>query len=209
MITEKQEQVLNTISEYIAKKWVSPTIEELQYLLNQKSKRWVVQYLEVLEKKGFITRWRWYRSIKLGNSIGFQTMINIPLLGYANAGKPISFADENISSYIPVSKNIIKGDSSNYFLLKIEGTSMNNFVVNGKNIEDGSMILVNKSKNDLNWHDAFLFIIDNCATIKKYKREWENIYLLPVSKDSSHLPIILNQDDNIILNWKVEDVFNF
>lgn len=209
MITEKQEQVLNTISEYIAKKWVSPTIEELQYLLNQKSKRWVVQYLEVLEKKWFITRWRWYRSIKLGNSIGFQTMINIPLLGYANAGKPISFADENISSYIPVSKNIIKGDASNYFLLKIEGTSMNNFVVNGKNIEDGSMILVNKSKNDLNWHDAFLFIIDNCATIKKYKREWENIYLLPVSKDSSHLPIILNQDDNIILNWKVEDVFNF
>lgn len=209
MITEKQEQVLNTISEYIAKKWQSPTIEELQYLLNQKSKRWVVQYLEVLEKKWFITRWRWYRSIKLGNSIGFQTMISIPLLGYANAGKPISFADEDIRSYIPISKSIIKGDTANYFLLKIEGTSMNNFVVNGKNIEDWSMILVNKSKNDLNWSDAFLFIIDNCATIKKYKKEWENIYLLPVSKDSSHLPIILNQDDNIILNGKVEDVYNF
>jgi SOS-response transcriptional repressor LexA len=77
-------------------------------------------------------------------------MISIPLLGYANAGKPISFADEDIRSYIPISKSIIKGDTSNYFLLKIEGTSMNNFIVNGKNIEDGSMILVNKSKNDLN-----------------------------------------------------------
>lgn len=209
MITEKQEQVLNAISEYIAKKWQSPTIEELQYLLNQKSKRWVVQYLEALEKKWFITRWRWYRSIKLGNSIGFQTMINIPLLGYANAWKPISFADENISSYIPISKNIISWDSTNYFLLKIEWTSMNNFILNGKNIEDWSIVLVNKSKNELNNSDAFLFIIDNCATIKKYKKEQENIYLLPVSKDKSHLPIILNENDNVILNWKVVDVFNF
>lgn len=209
MITEKQEQVLNTISEYIAKKGQSPTIEELQYLLNQKSKRWVVQYLEVLEKKWFITRWRWYRSIKLGNSIWFQTMINIPLLGYANAGKPISFADENITSYIPVSKNIISWDSSNYFLLKVEWTSMNNFVINGKNIEDWSIVLINKSKNELNWNDAFLFIVDNCATLKKYKKEQENIYLLPVSKDKSHMPIIISENDNILLNWKVVDVFNF
>ena len=58
-------------------------------------------------------------------------MISIPLVGYANAWKPISFADEDIKSYIPVSKSIIKWDIWNYFFLKIEWTSMNNFVING------------------------------------------------------------------------------
>ncbi|MDD4151834.1 MAG: S24 family peptidase [Candidatus Gracilibacteria bacterium] len=209
MITEKQENALKVISDYIARKGQSPTIEELQFLLEQKSKRGVIQYLEALEKKGFITRGRGYRSIKLGNSVGFQTMINIPLLGYANAGKPISFAQEDISSYIPISKNLIKGEVSNYFLLKIEGTSMNNFLLNGKIIENGSLVLVNKGGKELNNKDAFLFIIDNCATIKKYKKEGENIYLLPESKDTIHTPIILSESDDVLLNGKVVDVYNF
>lgn len=209
MITEKQENALKVISDYIARKWQSPTIEELQFLLEQKSKRWVIQYLEALEKKWFITRWRWYRSIKLWNSVWFQTMINIPLLWYANAWKPISFAQEDISSYIPVSKNLIKWEVSNYFLLKIEWTSMNNFLLNWKIIENWSLVLVNKWWKELNNKDAFLFIIDNCATIKKYKKEWENIYLLPESKDTIHNPIILSESDDVLLNWKVVDVYNF
>lgn len=209
MITEKQENALKVISDYIARKWQSPTIEELQFLLEQKSKRWVIQYLEALEKKWFITRWRWYRSIKLWNSVWFQTMINIPLLWYANAWKPISFAQEDISSYIPVSKSLIKWEVSNYFLLKIEWTSMNNFLLNWKIIENWSLVLVNKWWKELNNKDAFLFIIDNCATIKKYKKEWENIYLLPESKDTIHNPIILSESDDVLLNWKVVDVYNF
>lgn len=209
MITEKQENALKVISDYIARKWQSPTIEELQFLLEQKSKRWVIQYLEALEKKWFITRWRWYRSIKLWNSVWFQTMINIPLLWYANAWKPISFAQEDISSYIPISKNLIKWEVSNYFLLKIEWTSMNNFLLNWKIIENWSLVLVNKWWKELNNKDAFLFIIDNCATIKKYKKEWENIYLLPESKDTIHTPIILSESDDVLLNWKVVDVYNF
>lgn len=209
MITEKQENALKVISDYIARKWQSPTIEELQFLLEQKSKRWVIQYLEALEKKWFITRWRWYRSIKLWNSVWFQTMINIPLLWYANAWKPISFAQEDISSYIPVSKNLIKWEVSNYFLLKIEWTSMNNFSINWKIIENWSLVLINKWWKELNNKDAFLFIIDNCATIKKYKKEWENIYLIPESKDTIHNPIILSESDDVLLNWKVVDVYNF
>ena len=51
MLTEKQQQVLDTITEFISRYGKSPTIEELKNLLNQKSKRGVVQYLEVLEKK--------------------------------------------------------------------------------------------------------------------------------------------------------------
>ena len=50
MLTEKQQTVLDKITEYISKFGKSPTIEELKNLLKQKSKRWVTQYLEALEK---------------------------------------------------------------------------------------------------------------------------------------------------------------
>ena len=103
MLTEKQEWVLNTITEFISRYWKSPTIEELKNTLWQKSKRWVVQYLESLEKKGFITRWRGFRSIRLGNGVGFQQMLSIPILGYANAWTPLVDAQENDMWFLPVS----------------------------------------------------------------------------------------------------------
>jgi SOS-response transcriptional repressor LexA len=60
-----------------------------------------------------------------------------------------------------------------------------------------------------NSKDAFLFIVNGWATIKKYKKDSDNIFLLPESKDEFHKPIILSEDDNISVNGKVVDVFNF
>ena len=209
MLTEKQQFVLDTITEFISKYGKSPTIEELKNLLNQKSKRGVTQYLEVLEKKWFLTRWFWFRSIKLWNSVWFQTTLNIPILWYANAWTPLVEAAESDYWVLPISKNILSWDESNYFVLKVEWTSMNNFIVNEKNIENGSYILVKKEESTLNEKDAFLFIVNNSATIKKYKRDGSNVYLLPESNDEYHKPIILSEDDNVKVNGKVMDVFNF
>lgn len=130
-------------------------------------------------------------------------------MGYANAGTPLANAEENDYGVLPISKNIISGDEKNYFVLKVEGTSMNNYEVNGKTIENGSYILVNKQATSLNNSDAFLFVVNNSATIKKYKKDGAHLYLLPESNDEYHKPIILSQDDNVIVNGKVEDVFNF
>lgn len=209
MLTEKQQNVLDIITEFISKYGKSPTIEELKELLFQKSKRWVTQYLEALEKKGFITRWYGFRSIKLGNSIGFQTTLNIPILGYANAWTPLVNAEESDYWVLPISKSIISWDEKNYFVLKVEWTSMNDFEVSGKMIENGSYILIKKDEVSLNSNDAFLFVVNNSATIKKYKNEGNALYLLPKSNDDYHKPIILSSDDNVAVNGKVVDVFNF
>lgn len=209
MLTEKQQNVLDTITEFISKYGKSPTIEELKELLDQKSKRGVTQYLEALEKKGFITRGYWFRSIKLWNSIGFQTTLNIPILWYANAWTPLANAEENDYGVLPISKNIISWDESNYFVLRVEWTSMNKYEVNGKLIENGSYILINKHESSLNNSDAFLFVVNNSATIKKYKQEGNTVYLLPESNDDYHNPIILSSEDNVLVNGKVIDVFNF
>lgn len=209
MLTEKQQHALDVITDFTSRYWKSPTIEELKNLLHQKSKRWVTQYLEVLEKKGFLSRGEWYRSIRLGNSIGMQTTLNIPILWYANAWTPLAIAEENDYGTLPISKSIISGDPKNHFVLRVSGTSMNQQKVNGKTIDNGSYVLIQKSQVQLNESDAFLFEVDGWATLKKYKKNANQVYLIPNSSDEHHTPIILSEYDNVVASGKVVDVFTF
>lgn len=209
MLTDKQQIVLDKIVNYISEYWKSPTIEELTLVLNQKSKRGVVQYLESLEKKWFITRWRGYRSITLWNTIWFQTTLNIPILWYANAWTPLVDAKESDYGVLPVSKKIISWNEEDYFILKVEWTSMNKIEVNSKVINNWSYVLIKKNEPNLNTKDVFLFTVNGWATIKKYKKDWNDVYLMPESNDDYHKPIVLSQSDNIAVNGKVVDVFNF
>ncbi len=209
MLTEKQQHVLDTITEFAQKNGKSPTIEELKNILWQKSKRGVTQYLEVLEKKGFLTRGEWYRGIRLGNNIGMQTTMNIPILWYANAGTPLAIAEENDYGTLPISKNIISGDENDHFVLRVEGTSMNKCQIQNKTIDNGSYVLIQKDNSSPNTKDPYLFIVNGAATLKKFKQQWEYIYLLPESYDESHTPIVLTQDDDVSSNGRVIDVFTF
>jgi SOS-response transcriptional repressor LexA len=180
----------------------------LTILLSQKSKRWVVQYLETLEKKWFLSRGRWYRSITLWNNVWFQSTLNIPILWYANAWTPLIDASELSYWVLPISKKIITWDEKNYFVLRVEWTSMNDFDIDWKIIDNWSYVLIKKDEVNTNNSDAFLFIVNGWATLKKFKQDWDNIYLLPVSKDKFHNPIILSSSDDIKINWKVVEVFN-
>lgn len=209
MLTDKQQNILDIITDFIGRYWKSPTIEELQWLTWQKSKRWVVQYLESLEKRWFITRGGGFRSIKLGNGIWFQTMLNIPILWIANAWRPLALADQYEYGSLPISKNLLSWNWNDYFVVKVEGTSMNNYLINGKYIENGSYVLIDKREKVINTKDAFLFVVDNAATLKIPKKEGNSMYLIPKSRDEYHKPIIISQDDNVLVNWKVVDVFNF
>jgi len=139
-------------------------------------------------------------------------MLSIPLLGYANAGRPLVNAEEENMWVLPVSKSIIKGDPKDYFMLKIEGTSMNKYQINWKNIENWSYILINKKDNNPNLSgtkEAYLFMVNDSATVKVPKKEGNNLYLLPKSRDEYHQPIVLSEEDTITVGWKIVDVYNF
>lgn len=136
-------------------------------------------------------------------------MLMIPFLWYANAWKPIAYADGNFIDNIPVSKNLISWDTSNYFFLKIEWTSMNDCKIKDKYIENWSYVLIDKSDIDISKRAPFLFVVDGAATVKIPKTESENLYLLPQSRDTIHKPIILSSSDDFNVNGRVVDVFNF
>lgn len=86
---------------------------------------------------------------------------------------------------------------------------MNNCEVRWKVIDNGSYVLIKKDEINPNATDPYLFIVNGAATLKKFKKQGEEIYLMPESNDHSHKPIILTQDDDVSSNGKVVDVFNF
>ena len=143
------------------------------------------------------------------NPPGVQLSFDIPILGTANAGEALVYGEQTTQGSISLSHSIIRGNKQHYFLVQIEGTSMNAFMVNGKIIEDKSYVLIHKKDTQMNEHDAYLVILNGCATVKKVKKEEHNLYLLPVSHDASHRPIIVTEEDDVMINGKVIDVFNF
>ncbi len=211
MLTPKQQKVFDIVKDYIEKNGESPTLEEIQDVLGFKSKHSVVQFLDYLEQKGFIRRGRGYRSIRLGDRIvASQIAIPIPILGFANAGRPLMYAEESDMGKLLISPSALSGDVKKYFCVKLQGTSMNNFSLRGKFLEDGAFVLVDSSiKSVDNPFAAYLCIINGAATVKKIKQEAGNIYLLPDSKDSEHMPIVLSHEDSIEISGKIVDVFNF
>ena len=207
-LTSKQEKVLKFISDYREKRGISPTIIELQMGLWFKSIHSVTQFLNALEKKWYVHRWWWFRSLTLTNNVGFQLTFDIPIVWIANASNPVVYAEENRIWTVAVSQSIIKWNKNKYFFIKIEWTSMNQCKVNWKLILDWSMALINWQDRTINEQDVFLCVVNGFATIKKIRQEGDNVYLLPQSSDSTHGPIILNKDDNIFINGRVIDIFN-
>ena len=65
-LTGKQKRVLDNIQLYINAKGEPPTLDELRQNLGFKSLRTVVQYIETLERKGYVVRRRYsHRNIEL------------------------------------------------------------------------------------------------------------------------------------------------
>lgn len=211
MLTDKQQRVLDIVTKYIRENGVSPTLEEIQNELGVRSKHSVVQFLEYLDLKGYISRGRGYRSIRLGERItASQLAIPIPILGYANAGRPLEYADETDLGTVMVSKSIVGSDVKRFFCVRVHGTSMNRFLVKGKPLSDGTVALVDasvKAVDDPN--AAYLCIVDGAATLKKVKPAGESVYLVPESADATHSPIVLSSDDRFEINGKIVDVYDF
>ncbi|MBI2356832.1 repressor LexA [Candidatus Dojkabacteria bacterium] len=200
-LTEKQVKVLTTIRDFFLEQGNAPSLSELQQLLRINTKRGVVNHLEALEKKGYILRTSEPRGIRLVEEEEYQYMIGIPILGFANAGKPLAIAEEDRLGLLHVDKTLLT-HKSDLFALIVSGDSMNRKIIDGKQMKDGSYIIVSKEAEIYNG-DTVVAVLDNSATVKSYKKDEDMIILYPESDNPIHQPIYLDQYSNSLINGKV------
>lgn len=200
-LTKKQKRVLNLISDYSRDNGQSPTISELKDLLNVSSLRTVTQYLEILERKGFIYRDKYSkRGIRFFNQkIDINPEI-ITLEVFASAGcdNQTIFAEPMHDEYISVSKDFLGNKIDKLKAIRAIGDSMT-----GAGINNGDTVLVEETDQVSNG-DRVVAIIDDVAVIKKISFTENAIVLNPASKDESYKPIVMKKDFKIF--GKVIDV---
>ena len=204
-LTDRQEEVLKMIRNFFLDNGYAPSLTELQTMLNINTKRGVVSHLEALEKKGYIIRTSEARGIQVISDTEdeevYEYLVGIPILGYANAGIPMVLAEEQSMGVLQVDKTLI-GNKRDLFGLIVKGDSMNMRNIDGKNLEEGHYLVVQKGA-EYQDGDVVVAIVDGCATVKNIKREKDLVILYPKSSNPIHKPIYLDSKSNSMINGKV------
>jgi len=149
---------------------------------------------------------------KVKSGIGKSGLISLPILGSANCGQALIFADEKIEGYLKLSRGLLKNSSinniKNIFVLKAIGNSLNRAAINGKNIEDGDYVIIDKKKTVRNG-DYVVSIIDGVANIKKIYIDKKNSQIILLSESTQDFPpIYISEKDgnSYLVCGKVADV---
>jgi len=200
-LTKRQNKVLEVIKHYLAETGFPPSLGELQEELGIGTKRGVVNHLKALEKKGVIARTSEARGIRLTENLASDNILNINILGYANAGSPLVYAQEQMVGTLRVQKTLLPV-TQDIFALEIKGDSMNKRLIQGTLVKNGNFAIVAKNHPIQNG-DVVLAIIDECATIKTYKKDKGILVLYPESTNTSHRPIYLSRNDGEVIYGKV------
>jgi len=194
MLTKKQKELFDYLSNYIAKNSISPSFEEMKNAVNLKSKSGIHRLITSLEQRGFIARLKHKaRAMEITktltnniNKVNFSNSIDIPLLGSIAAGDPIE-AIENANEFINVPSSFISSHNQ-YFGLKVKGLSMID-----KGICDGDIAIIKKTNSVLNNKIAAVLTEDNEITLKIINIKDNKIHLIPANK--SYTEKVLNVND--------------
>ena len=204
VLTKKQELVLKIIRNCFLENGYAPSLTELQDSLGISTKRGVVNHLIALEKKGYIFRTSEPRGIHMvgdDDEVVYDYLVGIPVLGYANAGTPLVSGEEENLGILKVDRLLV-GKKDNLFSLIIKGDSMDMANIDGRSIKEGSYVIVHKN-TDITNGDIVVAIIENSATVKKFKKVKDMIVLYPQSSNPQNQPIYLDKNTESIINGKV------
>ena len=164
-LTERQQQILQFISDYTEENSFPPTVRETAEHFSVSLKA-IQDHFTALTKKGYLLKdEKRSRSLKvLGNvtkkaNRGYK----IPVLGSVAAGKPI-FCEEDYENTIYLSEPFVRPGNS-YFALHVRGSSMINAGIN-----DGYLAII-KQQTTAEDGDIVVAIIDDSVTLKRFFRE--------------------------------------
>jgi len=174
----------------------------------------IKHHLDQLAKKGLIIIDKKNGKIeKVKSGLAKNSnLVSLPIMGSANCGVAVCFAENHIEGYLKVSHTVL-GDLldkvKNLFVLRAIGSSMNRAVISENTIEDGDFVIVNKEQSPPKDGDYVVSIIDGVANIKKIFLDNKNQQIILVSESNQDLPPIYihqNDLDNYLIAGKVVKV---
>ena len=197
MLTKKQKELFDYLSNYIAKNSISPSFEEMKNAVNLKSKSGIHRLITSLEQRGFIKRLKHKaRAMEITktltnnfNNINHDKKLNsieIPLLGSIAAGDPME-AIENPNEFVTVPSTFLSPHNQ-FFGLKVNGLSMID-----KGICDGDIAIIKKTNSVLNGKIAAVLTRDNEITLKIIKIKNNTIHLIPANKSYTEKVLNINE----------------
>ncbi len=189
------------------------TLREIGAFVGETSPQKIKHHLQQLEKRGFIRINKANQIIEKIDEGGTvkgilknARLLSLPILGSANAGPAMVFANSNIEGYLRVSSSLLKRRRTTHrlFALKVDGPSMNMAYIGNKRIEDGDYVIIDSEDREAANDDIVLSVIEGMANIKKYYVDKENNQILLMSESTHDFPAIhIHENDDFAVNGKV------
>lgn len=204
-ITQKQKKVLELIYKTIKDSGFTPTLADIREALNLVSNQSVLNFLNVLEKNGYIEREEGQaRGIKISR-LGLKFLGKeklIPQVGISSAGSFIETLEQTAFSWLELPGKVlgdeaIKKSKEEMFAITVYGDSMIN-----AGIDDGDILLVKKSK-EYKSGDIVVARTDDGTTVKRFIADGGKRYLQPENPEYENILIIpgeVNFEGKVILN---------
>lgn len=198
VLYKKERELLEYLSQFQSQYGYSPTLSELAEATGHRSKSTVHAIIKSLVDKGYIqkvdgnTRVLKIIEERVSHAAhGVNPSLELPLMGYISAGKPLEpYPDPNAS--FQVSASMISGKKTSY-VLQVKGDSL---IEDG--ILDGDYVVIEKIHNASNGDIVVAIVDDNLATLKKYYVENNRVVLKPANSEME--PIYPN---SLVIQGKV------
>ncbi len=170
MLTERQHEVLGFIQTEQREKGITPSTREIQKHFGFASQTSVMQYLDALERKGFLDRHA-RKARALITPVQKVRITDIPIYGQIPAGMA-TLTEQTVEGHISLdarSANVSKNGST--FALRVRGDSMID-----AHILDGDLVIMEDRKEAQNG-DIVAALIDGETTLKRYLMDHGRPYL--------------------------------
>ena len=189
-LTPRQRRILEIIQAAVEARGYPPTIREVADAAGLASPSSVAYQMRALEAKGFLRRDpNRPRALEVimpdaaddniditGVNDSFPQAVRVPMLGRIAAGSPI-LAEEQVEEVFALPTQIVGNHT--VFMLEVRGDSMIDAA-----ICDGDWVVVAQQQTANNG-DIVAALLDNEATVKTFKREGSQVWLLPHNADYS------------------------
>ena len=206
-LSQKQQNILTFIEDFVQKHGYSPSIRDIQSGLEISSTSVVAYNLNILRNKGKLNRdSKVSRGITLTNQPivpANRASVLVPLLGTITAGGPLPDPEDtstSVNEMVEVPTDVASEEKlSDVYALRVRGHSMIDAL-----IDDDDIVLLHFQETAENGQMvAALLIEENAVTLKKFYHEGHRIRLQPANVT---MDPIFTAPDNVRIQGRVVGV---